>query len=61
MGVAGLWKELHSVASKEIFDKLALDVFSDALDDVQAGKALPRNKLLGLRVRLDIHTLSRVY
>jgi len=61
MGVAGLWKELHSVASKEIFDKLALDVFSDALQDVQAGKPLPRNKLLGLRVKLNIHTSFQIY
>ena len=51
MGVTGLWKELHSASSKEIFDKLALEVFSDALEDVQAGKPLDRNKLLGLRVR----------
>ena len=54
MGVAGLWAELQPAAVEQTFEEVALEVFDDAFAKLEQGNALNRDKLLGLRVSLQI-------
>ena len=54
MGVAGLWAELQPAAVEQTFEEVALEVFDDAFAKLEQGNALHRDKLLGLRVSLQI-------